>query len=288
MSAASIAGATDLRALAAQKLHDSLQADLVYVRVHAAEALISEGLGQRAREAFLAEEPVAGIEPIRRIGTWRVLARASVDEVERHAWLNRLKTVALDPAATDRIHAIESLAKLHVSLPEQEQPVYQKMAGQADAAYSVFSWWVLLHSGDTRALDHITAALASPDPTKRLRAAYILRWERPESPDIRTALRRTLATEPEDSIAYPYVLSATTLLENDADRRRELLNRLEHLAFNGSPGARFEACQTLMQIWSPADATRLAALLEFDRTDSLVGGAWAILHLTSPHRSGPR
>ena len=56
----------ELRALAEQKLHESLMADSVYVRVHAAEALISEGLAQKARDSFLAEALAAEIVPIQR------------------------------------------------------------------------------------------------------------------------------------------------------------------------------------------------------------------------------
>lgn len=277
--------ARELRALAEQKLHESLKADSVYVRVHAAEALISEGLVQRARDSFLAEALAAEIVPIRRVVTWRVLAQVATDAQQRESWINRLKAVALDPAAEDRIHAVESLAKLHVHIPASERAVYDDMARQSKAGYSVFALWILYHSGETDALDRIAGVLASKDPIMRLRAAYIIRRENIPSATVLRSLDWAMAAEPIDSPAYPYILSAATLLETNTDRRRELLSKLEHLAFNGPHGARYEACQTLMNLWAPADAPRLAPLLAMDQTDSLVAGAWAILHLTSPLRN---
>lgn len=277
--------AAELRALAEQKLHESLKADSVYVRVHATEALISEGLVQRARDSFLAEALAAEMVPIRRVVTWRGLAQVATDAQQRERWINRLKAVALDPAAEDRTHAVESLAKLSVLIPANERAVYDDMARQSKAGYSVFALWILYHSGETDALDRIAGVLASNDPIMRLRAAYIIRREKVSSAAVLSALGRTLETEPLDSPAYPYLLSAATLLETNPDRCRELLAKLEHIAFNGPHGARYEACQTLMNLWAPADAPRLAELLVMDQTDSLVAGAWAILHLTSPLRN---
>ena len=280
--------AGELRALAEQKLHESLMANSVYVRVHAAEALISEGLAQRARDSFLAEALAAEIVPIRRVVTWRVLAQVATDAQQRESWINRLKAVALDPAAEDRTHAVESLAKLHVHIPANERAVYEDMARQSKAGYSVFALWILHNSGEAKAMDRIAGVLASNDPIMRLRAAYIIRREKIPSAVVLRALDRAMAAEPINSPAYPYMLSAATLLEANADRRRELLAKLEQIALNGSDGARYEACQTLMDIWTPADAARLTGLLAMDQTDSLVAGAWAILHLTSPHRNNPR
>ena len=195
--------AARLRALAEQKLHESLKADSAYVRVHAAEALISEGLVQWARDSFLADALAAEIVPIRRVVTWRVLAQVVTDAQQKESWINRLKAVALDVAVEDRTHTVESLAKFHGLIPANERAVYDDRARQSKAGYSVFALWILQNSGETDALDRIAGVLASNDPIMRLRAAYIIRREKFSSTAVMAALGRTVETEPLDSRPIP-------------------------------------------------------------------------------------
>lgn len=287
-----LAGATALVANAAESrvtplerraravLAEALVAEKAFVKVHAAEALIALGEKADARRVFRAELPAANTVSPYRIGVWRVLASASETPEERAQWIARTEAVLLDDSASDRLHAIESLGKLGHAPIGPVRAAAEAMA-KGSAADAVFPHWVLHLAGDKSALPAIVAALDSDDPIARLRAAYVLRWLHVDDPATRAAIARTAEREPSTSKGHAIILGAAVTLEADPARTPAWITALEQILANGAPGARYDACQTLMGRYPVADLTRFTPLLDHPDGDARIGAAWAILHVSA-------
>jgi hypothetical protein len=267
----------------APRAHDVLLAALAtekaFVKVHAAEALIALGEKQEARRVFRAELPSANDSRPYRIGVWRVLAASADSPSDATEWIARTETVVLDPATMDRLHAVESLGKLRHAPSGRVRAAVEEMAGGSDAE-AVFPHWVLHLAGDRGALPKIVAALDSADPIARLRAAYVLRWLTITDPATRAAIARTAARESPTAIGYTIILGAAVTLDADPTRTNEWIAKLEEISGNGTAGARYDACQTLMRRYTTTDVVKLAPLLDHAEGDVRIGAAWAILHVT--------
>src|ERR1035441_144030 len=107
------------------QLEQEMHANTSWVRIHAAEALIAHGITEPVAASFAPE--VNRVAPPYRMGVWRVMARVAQKPAERRQFIGEIHRVLLDPKATDRLHAAESLAKL----------------GIADVAdRSALEWWL--------------------------------------------------------------------------------------------------------------------------------------------------
>lgn len=275
---------SDLAQRAHSVLSDALVREKAFVKVHAAEALIALGDKEAPHRVFAAELPAANeIRPYR-IGVWRVLAASSPTAAERTEWIARTEAVTLDADAVDRLHAIESLGKLGHATTPRACAAARAMAG-GTAAEGVFPRWVLYLAGDRDVLPQIVAALDSTDPIARLRAAYVLRWLKIDDAATRAALTRTADREPSDAIGYAIILGSAVSLNADPARVPAWIAALEQILANGSAGARYDACQTLMRRYQPADLAKLAPLLDHPEGDVRIGAAWAILHVTGAKRT---
>lgn len=265
-------------------LNEALATEKVFVKVHAAEALIALGEKESPHRVFRAELPAANEVRPYRIGVWRVLAASSASPQERANWITRIEAVALDPSTMDRLHAMETLGKLGHATGGRVRAAAEAMAKGSDAE-AVFPRWVLHLAGDSTALPAIVAALDSADPAARLRAAYVLRWLNINDATTRAAVARTAGREPPTAIGYAIVLGAAVSLDADPARTPAWVAALEQIIANGSTGARYDACQTLMRRYTAADLARLAPLLDHPDGDARIGAAWAILHVTRRAKS---
>ena len=265
-------------------LDAALASEKAFVKVHAAEALIALGEKDEPRRVFRAELPAANdIRPYR-IGVWRVLAASSDSPQERAEWITRTESVVLDPAAMDRLHAIESLAKLSHAPTGRVRAAAETMAKGSDAE-AVFPRWVLHLAGDRTALPAIVAALDSDDPIARLRAAYVVRWLNLTDAATRTAVARTAVRESPTTIGFTIILGAAVALEADPKRTPRWVATLEQILESGAAGARYDACQTLMRRYTIADLPKLKPLLDHADGDARIGAAWAILEVTARSRT---
>lgn len=261
----------------------ALREESGFVRIHAAEALLDTGNGGNVPAAFLPYPSPAdpGTPNPARIGIWRVMALASASPAEREKWVSHVRLVALDPTAPDRLQAVETLGKLHVQLSPGELQAIRQWAEESVPAIAPFLWWVLHLNGAPDALPKIVAALGTPEPIARLRAAYILKRDKLTGADAGGALARAWAGEPPDSPAYAYVLCAMATLGDDPAKQRECLDRLGNLIAPGVNAAgQYEACLTLMQLWPAENAGKFGHLLDSPDADTRVGAAWAVLHLS--------
>ena len=112
-------GDQNLRKESVGQLRDSLTAQQRWVKVHAAEFLVSLDYRDGVFEEFSEELRLHGEEPKYRVGIWRVLAQLNQhDRTVFREHLQRIEAALLDETGIDRIHAVESLAKLGVAYPE--------------------------------------------------------------------------------------------------------------------------------------------------------------------------
>ena len=102
----------EIRDRAVDELRQALKTETRWVKVHAAEHLLSLGYADGVHSVFSQENELHGAEPMYRVGIWRVLAQTPISEGERERWLNRIWEAFWDEDGEDRIHAAETLAKL--------------------------------------------------------------------------------------------------------------------------------------------------------------------------------
>jgi len=122
-------------------LKELLHTQAGWVKVHVAEFLIWENRDvDEVRTVFLQEEREFGKQPRYRIGIWRVLAQAAKTPEERKRWTDRIRAVYDDPACTDRLHAIETLAKLGIPVDVHRDWIAGIQADRVDA-FSVYKLW---------------------------------------------------------------------------------------------------------------------------------------------------
>lgn len=142
-----------------------------FQRLHAAEALVNVGATAEGadcvREAPPATQPAVGYA----IVTRRILALAGVD---RDRNINDIKLVALDPASTDRLHAIEALAKLKVPSDAEVQKAITEWLGSAKEEQKPFIDWLLIR-WNSAGVGVLQTQLRSASTVTRQRAAYVIR-----------------------------------------------------------------------------------------------------------------
>jgi hypothetical protein len=272
-----------LAARARAVLHQVVETDRTWVRVHAAEALISAGEGEAMHARFLRDWP-ANETAVYRVGIWRVLANTARDGNDRAGWIARVERVFLDPKAPDRAQAVETLGKLRHRVAGTVLEAVRAKAAAGPEAEAIVPLWVLHLAKEPGALARLTAALGSADATTRLRAAYASRWLHASDAALRRALALAADIEPEDSPAYAYVLSAALSLDARPARSAAWLAKLDHVLATGTAAARFEACQTLMRRLGKSDVPRFVPLLADADPDTRVGAAWSVLHLLGRRR----
>lgn len=253
----------------------ALEDESPFVRVHAAEALVSLGRSDPALAAFRSKGDTT--EPVHRILVWRVLAAAEPEAETRLRYVERIRTVLLADAGPDQTHAMEALAKLSEPATDAECRHIRAVAEGAGPA-SPFALWRLVQAGEGDAVDRLTKLLDSSDRVTRIRAAYVLGRLRPEYPVAATTLSAALEMEPSESPARPMLRAAA-----GGNSARELLGDTKAAA-----GDRYFAAMFLADSGAMSDYPRLADLLRDPHSDLRVGAAYALLKInarSTPSRS---
>ncbi len=286
----------ELRDKAVATLRHSLQTQQRWVKVHAAEYLIRLDHAQGVEEAFLRELEAFGREPQYRIGIWRVLARAAPQENKRAEWTAHIRGALDDLAATDRLHAVESLAKLSYRIAlnrdrtaprdPADRVLFDAAAGDV-GPMAAYARWVLANSGLAGGAEWVAELLASPDQATRAATAYALRHLPPIAPEVREAI---LAAAGRESITENRVLLiATAAVHAPPDQAEELKRQLAEYAQRGNPSEQYQACETLAQIGGEEKSPLLERLLDSPDADLRSAAANAVLRIGRrfPHRPVP-
>lgn len=257
-----------IREHSVRAMRDALREGEKWVKVHAAEFLISLDYRSAIREQFATQRSRYETEPAYRIGIWRVLARLDRhDKTASEVSVNKIVQAFLDETAPDRVHAVESLAKLHYEPTDSVRRALEVFAQDGPDAGRAYAWWVLLNQGDRRAEAALTDALADHDVRLRQTAAYVLRHQAVVSKSTSTALQTALAKEPVESLARPYLLTATYRHADAARYGAQLQSELLELLAQGSASAQYEVTRLAADVgdtWS----TELRSLLRESNTSA--------------------
>jgi hypothetical protein len=259
-----------LREHALRELKQVLHQQNEWVKVHAAEYLLWTGNPVDVREVFLREEKQFGTQPPYRIGIWRVLAQAASSPAERENWIGKIREAFLDSQGKDRIHASETLAKLKVSPYAQAPEISRQALESENKALALYSAWAMAYtSADSieKTRGHLLNSLVSNqlDALSKRMAGYILR----QLGDITNKQWQKLAqlalSEPDNSDAQVYLLSAAFVQAPESQERSPLFKKIREklLSARNAPtkGNRIEMAMALAERGTKADIPLLASIL---------------------------
>ncbi|MBN1491609.1 MAG: hypothetical protein JXA69_16980 [Phycisphaerae bacterium] len=265
-----------LRALAV--LRDALNSGHDWPKVHAAECLLALDYPQGVHASFEQERTRRETEPRFRIGIWRVLAQATYIPREREPWIAKIIEAFVDPKGPDRIHAVETLAKLRVPLPGAAREAAVAASASSDPVMATLATWTLAAGGDRQAGAKLAQRLTSEDVTSRRLAAYALRFQTNVSDATRRTLVEAANAEPIDSAARVYLVSAALVHAGPKVNREPLREALIGYLRNGSEAEKYEAANAFAVAGLVSDIPLLEAMLDDSAADARVGAANAILH----------
>lgn len=267
-----------------------------WVKVHAAEFLIWSGHPGSVKEVYEKEREQFEANSPYRIGIWRVLAQVS-GEVEKKQLQENIRNAFLDTSGKDRIHAVETMAKLKLSpLPEHPQ-VTEAALNSGIKSLEVYTRWAIAHThADSMktAKEYFLQRLSDDnedDLTRRI-AAYVLRnsgelsaaaWgrlvEKLQSLPAANSLRLT--------IANTVLVTAPTSEKTSATYKsaREIFDTYRDAA---DKGARIEMAATLAAVGTTDDLELLQQWMRnekptgkvSDDADVQASAAYAILKIT--------
>lgn len=275
----------ELRENSIRTLRDVLEKEDRWVKVHAAEFLLELDYRDGVEATFLQELDRYGEEPEYRIGIWRVLAKATYDPKAKARWISRIREVFLDPDAPDRLHAVETLAKLGVTVAagtespqaRAERDVFERAAAGGDAM-APFARWVLVNSDPNHDDAPLGKLLAADDARIRGLAAYAIRHLPAISANTQKALTSAADAEPEDS-EWRVHLACAMAVHGPEDSRDTWAKELRRYAASGETSRRYQACQTLARLATADDLELLTRCLGASEADVRSAAAYVILRV---------
>ena len=286
------------RDAAIKLLRETMVSEDAFVNVHAAEYLLSLDRPQGVKEdIFLPEEERYHDVPGKRIGMWRVLARATYNE-ERDGWIDKIWAVYRDESAEDRGDAIETLAKLHAAIKGKDEKdtkalkaLLLKDMATDSRELSVGAAWLLAESGDKKekeqAFERLSELLDAENSKTRFYAAYALRHiaTHGELPKVvGDKLLEAYKTE-EDDDARMHKLTAAAIVAHqrkdalDGDEYDAIKAELVKYAQGKSERHRYHATNALAELSLFSDLPVLLDLQQDDSADVRATAAWATLRL---------
>lgn len=270
------------RALAV--LRDALANGKEWVKVHAAESLVWTGHPEGVYKTFLRERDSA--EPPYRIGVWRVLAQSAPSEAERQLYRDRILKAFLDSNGPDRLHAVETLAKLGCAVRPEE---LLRVANEETGSLQAYARWVLANSGAAEDETAFVALLDAEDKQVCGCVAYGLRFFDKLRPASRAKLRdvvtKTLPSSVEPASIY---LLGAWFVHGPARERPKVKPLLVEYAERGTKGEKREACAAFGRVRDPADVPLLTRLLDDAEMDVRAGAAETLLRITRGQRRLPK
>ena len=245
--------------------------DRFFVKVHAAEALISHQHTEGLEKQFIDLQQAS---PDNFIGATRVLANVNKTNVVKYkAAVQQILDVFLHSGPLrPRLIALESLGKLGYNepLPQIRQQAQEGVDGMQPMAR-----WVLANSGRAEDEDQLAAMLDSDDPLTYRYAAYALRFR----PSVRSAtcarLEACVARLRPDDPQRVYVVSA--LFIHSAGEKHDSVHNQLMQYMQGESGERYELAEALSRRGTIADIPILTKLLTDSDQDVRVAAANALL-----------
>lgn len=260
-----------VKSRAIEELRNNLHSLSGWEKVHTAEFLIWLGYKDEVRQVYLQEEALHASEIPYRIGIWRVLAQASVDESEKQKYVTRILEAFQNIDGKDRLHAVETLGKLGVPLLKFAPGMTKEILDGALNSLRVYTMWAA--SVDNAAYPQqfkprFLELTASKDIEEvlRLQAAFSLRNLGGLLPTEWKMLAATALSEPDKSIAGIYLLTAALFNTPSDSLNSETHTRIYQkiLADASSPqkGRRMEMAYAVAEKGTPDDLEVLVSLLD--------------------------
>lgn len=257
-----------VRSQAVEVLRNNLKVLSKWEKVHAAEYLLWAGYPEGVRETFQAEEKVFGSESPYRIGIWRVLAQCSEDAVEKAKYVEKILDAFRDPGGPDRLHAVETLAKLNIPVMESAaESAREILKGEIDALYVYTLWSASIQDAVYQESRNAFLQLVHSDQKDplRMQAAYSLRNLGGLTPVEWQALADRALSEPADAMVSVYLLSAAVFTAPEdslhSPRFINVYNKLKEAKDSPQKGARMELAHALAERGSTGDLPLLLSLL---------------------------
>lgn len=276
--AAAPRGASEsLRRHALQILRATLDTEEGWVKVHAAEALLSVGAPDEVTRAFERELASRGGEPEYRIGIWRVLAQAARGDRARDPWIKKIVAAFLDTRGPDRLHAAETLGKLGYRANGREVEAFALAARAGRGSLAVNARWVLANSrraGEAGLME----LLASDDAGTRGDAAYAVRHRSTRSSAAWKTLAAAARREPVGSRARASLIGAA-FVHAPPDQAAAFNADVLSYVRRGTKDEQLEACAALAIAGTEEDVAFITALLDARDPDVRVAAAQAILRI---------
>ena len=129
-------------------LKSNMENQKEWIKVHAAEFLLWSGYPNGVKEIFIREEQLYGDISPYRIGIWRVLVQAETELQQKKVWIDKLRQAYFDKNGTDRLHAIETLAKLEVPVFGDEIELNDIFTGGVWDSFSIYKLWNFAYTSD--------------------------------------------------------------------------------------------------------------------------------------------
>ena len=262
-------------------LYEGLDSDVPFwVSVHAAENLLWNGYFDGVKENFIAREDTAGA--INRIGVWRVLARANKkDQVAYYRYVNHIRETFCDTEAPDRLHAIETLAKL--GFAERLPEIVAAARGNEDT-FTAYARWVLANSGIPEDEASLAELLTSDNSKLYARAGYALRFLDTVQPETYVLMEECAARFSHDTEGRVYIVSALYVHAPEDKKEDAKRNLLTYAA--GKKNERYEVLEALGYSGDISDTAFIKSMLDDPDMDVRVSAANALLRIERRQHRG--
>ncbi len=243
----------------------------MFVRVHAAEALIWNGYTQGLYDSFILDEPTA--EPGYRIGVWRVLAQLEwKDAPVRDGYVQKIREVYFDTTATDRATAVETLGKLKDTGPKEH---YLLDCGSANLGIKSLARWAAANSGSEKFESLLSDLLLTSNKTGIDNAAYAFRFFGQIRPKSLAALQSAYNRRPEHGGVY---VASALYVHARGKARVEPQKALWKYLKTGSTDDKFEAGLGLSYGMDKANIPHLVPVMQLDKNlDARISAAQSII-----------
>ncbi|MCL5098022.1 MAG: sodium/solute symporter [Candidatus Omnitrophica bacterium] len=270
-----------LRDRAVGILRGVMSCESLDARLRAAEMLVSLDYPQQVREMLLVELSREENDRRSRIEIESILALATRNQSERREWINRIRDTFLHSRGIEQGLAAQALGRLRYQISDEpaERTAFYQAADSSDAELALGARRVLAGSGLADDRWFIDSMLASRDVQVRAQCARALQSLPSLSQKAWQSLTGAVASEPIDSEARIYLISAAFVHVPNDRVTEPFQTELIRYAGNGNSDQRAQACRALAVRGGMAQLPLLASLLDNPEPGVRAAAAWAILRI---------
>lgn len=222
-----------------------------WVMVHAVEFLAKTGFTEEAKGFIKTELLRYENVPQQRIGVWRSVYLTDTTKQVRDSLIGKIRQCYTDTGGKDRVHAVETLAKLGHSIGTVDTGIVNSDIRKGGMMRPFVMWALAIHEQDkdkTR-LDDLLQLLNANDDQSRKLAAYAMGYIGQLNKEQWNKIACIAMQESPDTDAYAYLLGAAYSLYkkefNQPGNLRKLKRKLIPLELSQRKSDRVELCRAL-------------------------------------------